>query len=266
MSTARLFFIPCLPGYYYYRTRCLRGVERVAHVLKFWCPYVLLLHLLGMAYGRADVTVVLAWLLFMNAYDVICWENDEWSTRREPRPTLREWDGGVSCRVFLVAKLVWTLVLLVAIGVWGMGLLPACVVLAITAMLGGLHNRLPAIARPVTHYVLYLAKGAMLLAPFWGTIPRSAWLRYTAYTALFSVTYAPRYFVKKVLRPGHDGGSGGEKGKWLNLVLQPIVLKNLAIGGLAAWDARFIWILLWIDAVTLIEFLLGRRIPQIHEG
>lgn len=251
-----------MPGADYYLSRYAHPFERVAHLLKYWLPHALLLTLLA---GTAAVprfpALLAAWTAFLSLYDLFSRHNDECSAKRETAPVAREHapqprpvvyaavkTGMALCAVCLMAALhprpltaLWTILLLSAVS-------------AVFAV----HNRLPAGRRVPTYCLLYLSKGVLPLVAVWDLLGPAERTLYWLYTAGFNMSYAPQYALKKRRRAqAHRSGAAARTGQ--TFLLRPILLKNLFLAALSLADRRLLWVLIWIDLVTLAEYAAGRR-------
>lgn len=255
----------CLPGAYYYSTRYARTNERVLHILKYWGAYVLLLAVLGVDMRTYGAVLFLTWLAFMATYDVICRENDVWSVRDELYPCRREWSCDVSPALFFWIRVVWFCGLLVCLALSaGASVYPSLyLALIVVAIIGAVHNRLREPWRPLTHAILYLAKGGVLMVAVLSAMDVGVIHRYILYTLLFNLSYFPSYTVRKVFGLSRQALRPAQIGLFRTLLLQPIVIKTIVLAGLALWDIRFLYLLVWVDVLTLIERAFGRSIQTI---
>ncbi len=250
--------LACLPTVYYLSTRYDRVHKRVVYVLKFWGSYVVLLLFV------TDVSLVLqesldlclSFLIFCNLYDLFCYENDHCSTRWEENAVRRTWSSNLSAARFLTAKILLGLALNVFLFISAAqrAFFYACAVQVALVLVFAIHNRLRATIRPITFFFLYLLKGAVFGTLFLNEPSHEHFITYIAFVFVYSMSYMPKYMFRKVWKvPVDTVAQAGGIAKFI--VRQPIFYKNLLLLSFACFYAPVLWILVYIDILTGIEWL-----------
>lgn len=237
-----------IPGMYYYRSRYRYAFERVIHLFKYWGTYALVFWLTSSEPLQPECAL-LALVAWMAVYDIGCKLNDVVASS-EACGTERYGDSrGAGSLRFIVIRLAWVAACLLVLGLRNpmAALLMGGLLLALACVFA-LHNRLAPKNRAATFYLLYLLKGAVLPA---GTMVLPP-ARYTAFCALFAMTYVPKYALSKRAQTRDAAAAIRDKP-----ILQPILGKNVTLLLLSLFDIRFVPALIWVDLTTAIE--LGFR-------
>ena len=252
-------FFACLPSVYYLSSQYDTTHNRIIFVLKFWGPYLLLVHFLNreaLIDNRLPLLLVLP--LVYTIYDYFRYENDTVSVRFEKTPEKRTWNYDPPRNLFVSVKLITLFVMNTAFFLLFPSVMPHLATLQAAIIITfGLHNRLHEKLRFITYFILYCIKGLVFgifvfdhLAPGQRTL-------YLAFCIVYSFTYLPRYMCLKLF----DDLTQTKLKAGLNklLIVQPIVFKNVFLLGMASWYRPVLWILIFIDILTVLEYYLDRR-------
>ncbi len=258
------FYEAFLPGVYYYVSRYAYPHQRIIHILKVWMLYPLLLVLFNALPLARWPAVLLAWLAFLNLYDVFCQENDVKATHREKAPTFRV---GKIARLSITWRIVSQILIMcgyVMLSSWASAVLMAALLL-ITSTLFYTHNRLPEKVRFITYYNLYLTKGLLFYCAVDGAMTDEQSFQYILFCFLFNAAYLPKYLVRK-------------KYGWMEeqvftkflgvrkLSILPLFYKNIALLGLSLLHSAFGLLLIWVDLWTGVEAWLNKRTSMLCES
>jgi phosphoserine phosphatase len=241
-----------VPGVYYYTSRYRHQFERIIHLFKFWGTYALVFWLTSpTAIHPGCATLgLLAWLAI---YDIGCRANDARASSEESGTERRKGFLTSGASLFMLTRLVWTTVCILGLSLWNpMAGMMSTVLLLVLGGVFWLHNRLTPKERSGTFYLLYLLKGAVF--PAAAGVTTFPPLLYTAFCALFAMTYLPKYALSKRAQTWEAAEAVRNK-----LTLQPILGKNASLLLLSAFDIRFVPVLMWVDFATAAEFAFRRN-------
>ncbi|MBA4386547.1 MAG: hypothetical protein C0404_01120 [Verrucomicrobia bacterium] len=258
----------CLPGVYYYATRYRRAFERAAHILKYWMTYAVLLYLIS----RDDmlhqsVPCIVAWLAFMNIYDIFARENDTFAAKLEAHPTARTWPGRQGMAGFAVTKALFTAILLAAM--YALSGPTACMSLAglllAVACIFAIHNRTASMLRIPTFFSLYISKGLVFLVVCHASLTTLSIYEYLVFVLLFNLSYLPAYATQKLTGRSSHELTVRRLGLIRYLTILPLAYKNLLLCAGAFFYHNFLMVLLWINVLTALEWI-GRLITARQEA
>lgn len=252
----------CFPGVYYYTTRYQHSFERVLHILKYWVIYpVLLWTISALASWPCSASIIIAWLAFVNVYDIFARENDELAAVREKHPTKRQWHGKLNMRAFSAIKIVTTIMLLSAICL--LNELPVCLtvttILMLVSVVFAIHNRANRLLRMFTFLALYLTKGLLFLPFFISTMTSAAVLEYLIFVFMFNISYLPSYITQKVCNLSSAELTVSRLGLFRFTLILPFFYKNALLLAASLVYPRYLAVLLLINCLTALEWA-GRAV------
>jgi hypothetical protein len=257
------FFLSCLPGYYYYKTRYAFTHQGVLHVLKYWGVHLFLLVLLaGDLSLEQGLLLFSGWLSFQSAYDLFCRENDQRANMEGQGAELRTCPGVMNWPQFRQIKLI------MAVGSAGLGFawaesqdaLNVSLLIIGMSVVFFIHNRLPAPVRGVSLYALYLSKSLLFYVVFQSVLSDAACHRYGLFAFLFNASYLPQFLYRKIARVSRvqlDEWSWQKRS-----FLMPLLFKCLVLAGLMVVDSAFMMVLMLTVLLTAVEFLLTQAMSR----
>jgi hypothetical protein len=236
------------PGVYYYTSRYNHNYERIAHLFKFWGTYYLVLWLTAKdtIHFEYSILVFIAWLAI---YDIGCKQNDILADAEKNGTRRKKCDSDKSILGFITPRIIWTAICIIILGLLNVTA-GMCALILIIALSGvfTIHNSISPNNRGLTFFLLYLMKGIVPLFSVAATLPPSP--IYFVFCLLFSLAYLPKYiFLKRSVTPQETEAIKN------NLLLQPILWKNLLLAVLSVINIPFIFVMIWVDLITALEFL-----------
>lgn len=237
------------PSIYYYTTRYNNFCKSTAHILKFWGTYLLTLWLIAPG-NIFPLYLPFAFLAFMAIYDIGCKENDIKALKEKNGRKRNTQNNNDTFLNFIVIRLLWIMVMLIPPFIINPTAgITITIYLSFLCLTFFIHNRLNPQLRIITFYALYLIKG---LFPFIVIYPIiHIPVLYILFCICFAATYIPKYTYMKYNNIIKTNEHPVQK-----ILLQPIVSKNIILIILSLVDIRFMTVLVWVNSITIIEFVI----------
>ncbi len=246
------YLLYSFPGVYYYSTRYDNLYKPFAHILKFWGSYLLTIQLT--IPGQINFYYLLpSFIAYLAIYDIGCFQNDTKASFEDKGTTRNKVSYYDNSLAFFTSSFLWALLCLLIVFIMNIhvGLIVTSMFILLYTIFW-LHNSLEPRQRILTFYLLYLIKGLVVLTAVVASLNIIP-VMYLIFCILFPLTYLPKYIHSKYKHSINKNINHFKK-----IILQPIIWKNIILVVLSMLNTHFLFVLIWMDLITLVEFLIGR--------
>ncbi len=249
------------PAQYYLESRYKKKYKAVLYLLKYHGFFAGYLWLVSQYSALMIFSTAAIFLLFYNVYDFFCFQNDQ----GEPSisygvdlPVHRQTKVVVVKKGFIYLKLIYFVIILstliyldLSIAIASLILIGSLSVIFLT------HNSVANTYKGFTLFGLYMTKAFIFLIPFLGTLSSESLKLCVIIFSIFNFSYVPKYVFRKIYFFKKIAPELYKKS-----FMKPIILKNIMLIPLILVDVKVLYLLVYINILTMLEYVLDKRLSS----